>query len=255
MRSRRLPGSSAGPTHMSDAPTTTTLALAVWPAPTKRPHRYLAAARGQHAVQPELAARAILAYTDAGDLVVDPRCGIGTVLVEAIHNGRRAIGIEAERASAALATANVSHARAQGAPGRAAVLEGSPDHVAQHLTKATCLLGRSPNTRLRRHPAGSVHLLLTAAPTVPEERLLAAWRAVTAPGGFLLLVHEQQADAPGLGAIVAACERTELEFWQHVVAVRRSPNEPSALLHTDVLAFRKPPVEERRARSERRVAA
>lgn len=255
MRSRRLPGSSAGPTHMSDAPTTSTLALAVWPAPTKRPHRYLAAANGQHAIQPDLAARAILAYTDPGDLVVDPRCGIGTVLVEAIHIGRRAIGIEADRASAALATANISHARTQGAPGRAAVLEGSPSPVAPLLARATRLLGRSPNPRMRRHPAGSVQLLLTTAPTVPDERLLAAWRAVTAPGGFLLLVHEQRTGSPGLGAIVAACERTGLEFWQHVVAVRRSPNEASALLHTDVLAFRKPTLEERRAQSEPRLAA
>jgi SAM-dependent methyltransferase len=254
MRSRRLPGSSAGPIHMSDAPTTTTLALAVWPAPTKQPHRYLAAARGQHAIQPELAARAILAYTDPGDLVIDPRCGIGTVLVEAIHNGRRAIGIEADRAAAALATANISHARAQGAPGRAAVLEGSPDRVGRLLAKATRLLGRSQNPRLRRHPAGSVQLLLTAAPAVPDERLLADWRAVIAPGGFLLLVHDQQAGAPGLGTIVAACERTGLEFWQHVVAVRRSPSESSALLHTDVLAFRKS-ADKCGVRSERRVAA
>jgi SAM-dependent methyltransferase len=254
MRSRRLPGSSAGPTHMSDTSTTTTLALAVWPAPTKRSHRYLAAADGQHQVQPELAARAILAYTDPGELVVDPRCGVGTVLVEAIHSGRRAIGIEAERAAAALATANISHARAQGAPGRAAVLEGSPARVAPLLAKATHLLGRSQNPRLRRHPAGSVQLLLTAAPTVPDERLLADWRAVIAPGGFLLLVHDQQAGAPGLGAIVAACEQTGLEFWQHVVAVRRSPSEASTLLHTDVLAFRKS-AEEHGVRSERRVAA
>ena len=69
----------------------------------------------------------MLAYTDPGDLVVDPACSAGSVLVEAIRNGRRAIGIEADPRLAALATANISHARDQGAPGRAAVLEGNPD--------------------------------------------------------------------------------------------------------------------------------
>ena len=45
---------------------------------------------------PAIAATAITRYTEPGDLVADPMCGIGTTLVEAIHLGRDAIGIEYE---------------------------------------------------------------------------------------------------------------------------------------------------------------
>jgi SAM-dependent methyltransferase len=224
---------------VSIEPTTNTLALAVWPTPNRRSHPYLAASEGKHPIQPELAARAILAYSDPGDLVVDPCCGIGTVLLEAIQQGRRAVGVEPDRAAAALAIANISHARQQGAPGRAAVLEGDPQKLPRLLGKAQPLLIPTPGTRLRRHPAGSVQLLLTASTDRIDSPLLAAWAGVLAPGGFLLLVHEQQAQ-PGFGAGVAAAEQAGLEYWQHVVAFRSSPAQSEALLHTDVLAFRKP---------------
>ena len=45
---------------------------------------------------PAIAATAIARYTQPGDLVADPMCGIGTTLVEAIHLGRDALGIEYE---------------------------------------------------------------------------------------------------------------------------------------------------------------
>jgi SAM-dependent methyltransferase len=233
---------------VSSEPTTSTLALAVWPTPRRWRRHYLAASSGKHPIQPELAARAILAYSNAGDLVVDPCCGIGTVLVEAIQQGRRALGIEEERQAAALAIANISHARQQGAPGRAAVLEGNPAQLPQLLAKAQPLLTRQRTPRLQRHPAGSVQLLLTA--TRRElDGALGTWTGVLAPGGFLLLVHEQQhRHSAGLSPVVASAEQAGLEYWQHVIAFRSNPADPETLLHTDVLAFRKPQVDERAAR-------
>lgn len=71
---------------------------------------------------PEIARRAIGFYSEPGQTVLDPMCGIGTTLVEAIHLDRRAVGVELEKRWAALAAANVGHARAQGAPGQALVL-------------------------------------------------------------------------------------------------------------------------------------
>jgi SAM-dependent methyltransferase len=225
-------------------PTTTPLALAVWPpASSERRHTYLTDSRGKHRISPSLAARAILAYSDPGDLVVDPHCGIGTVLIEAIQNGRRAIGIDDDRNRAALATANISHARQQGAPGRAAVIEGDPAQLPRLLPKAAAILNPpASNTqpgRVRRHPAGSTQLILTAAPARTTVALLSSWMGVLAPGGFLLLVHTQ---APGkrrrgLGATVAAAKQAGLQYWQHVIALHTATAE---LLHTDVLAFRKP---------------
>jgi modification methylase len=66
---------------------------------------------------PATARQAIAAYTQPGDLVLDPMCGIGTTLVEAAHLGRHALGIEYEARWAQLARANLTLATSQGAPG------------------------------------------------------------------------------------------------------------------------------------------
>jgi SAM-dependent methyltransferase len=242
---------------MLEPTTTNTLALAVWPPAARRRHSYLAQSAGKHPFAPELAARAILAYSDRGDLVVDPGCGIGTVLVEAIQLGRRAIGLETDRNSAALAVANISHARQQGAAGRAAVLEGAPEQLPRLLPRASNVLNPAGAERVRRHPAGSVQLLVTRATNLSGAARLGAWLTVLAPGGFLLLVHDQQEGRGrgGLGGLVARCEQTGLEYWQHVIATRTIP--AAGLAHTDVLAFRKPTLDTAAAarRAELKAAA
>lgn len=62
---------------------------------------------------PAIAAHAVTAYTKPGDLVVDPMCGIGTTLVEALHLNRHGLGIEYEPRWAKLARKNVTLARSQ----------------------------------------------------------------------------------------------------------------------------------------------
>jgi modification methylase len=56
---------------------------------------------------PEPACTIIRAYSKPGELVLDPMCGIGTTLVEAIHLDRDAAGVELEPRWASLAAANV----------------------------------------------------------------------------------------------------------------------------------------------------
>lgn len=75
---------------------------------------------------PSIAAKAIATYTDPGELVVDPMCGIGTTLVEAAHLGRNAAGVEYEEKWARLAVANLGLAREQGASGFGRVAAGTP---------------------------------------------------------------------------------------------------------------------------------
>jgi adenine-specific DNA methylase len=74
---------------------------------------------------PAVAVHAISAYTQPGELVLDPLAGIGTTLVEAVHAGRDAVGIEYEPGWAALARANLEHAAAQGATGAGMVIRGA----------------------------------------------------------------------------------------------------------------------------------
>jgi SAM-dependent methyltransferase len=73
---------------------------------------------------PAIAERAVATYTQPGDVVLDPMCGIGTTLVEAVHLGRDAVGVEYEEPWADLARANVALARSQRATGHAEVTTG-----------------------------------------------------------------------------------------------------------------------------------
>ncbi len=110
--------------------------LSVWPAAQRtsraqRAGRYLPTS-GRHPAKmlPAIAAQAIATYTQPGDLVLDPMCGVGTTLVEAVHQGRDAIGIEYEPDWAEHARANLALARAQHAPGRGEVICGDGRHTA-----------------------------------------------------------------------------------------------------------------------------
>ena len=98
---------------------------------------------------PAIARQAIRAYSQPGGLVLDPMCGIGTILVEAIHLGRDAIGVELEPRWADLATANTGHARRHGATGTAIVVTGDARQLPHLLDPAL---------------AGRVALVLTSPP-------------------------------------------------------------------------------------------
>jgi modification methylase len=116
---------------------------------------------------PELARRAITAYSRPGELVVDPMCGIGTTLVEAVHLGRRAVGVELEQRWAALATANLAHAHERGAAGRAGVIEGNASELPRLLAlKAQQLV--AADARAGALPYGHVDLVLTSPPYACE---------------------------------------------------------------------------------------
>lgn len=82
---------------------------------------------------PAIAAHAIAAYTQPGDLVLDPMCGIGTTLVEALHSGRRAVGVEYEPRWAQIARTNVGLAREAGIEHDATVLIGDARRLSSVL--------------------------------------------------------------------------------------------------------------------------
>jgi tRNA G10 N-methylase Trm11 len=114
-------------------------APSVWPvaqqtARTQRRRRYVQASTAHPGkMLPELARQAIRAYSDLGELVLDPMCGIGTTLVEAVHLGRRAIGVELEPRWAAISAANLCLACEQGATGRGLVTHGDARRLGRGL--------------------------------------------------------------------------------------------------------------------------
>ncbi len=79
-------------------------------------------------LHPQTAGRLIDAFSGAGQSVLDPFCGSGTVLVEAILRGRRALGVDANPLAIELSWLKTC---AAGAPWLGA-LEESAERVAAH---------------------------------------------------------------------------------------------------------------------------
>lgn len=145
---------------MSDTTTpstaTTVLPLTtVWltcqrPARDQRRGRYVPATSSHPGkMLPDLAAQAITTYTAPGELVLDPMCGSGTTLVEAVRSGRPAVGVDIEPRYTDLAKANLRLAAEHGATATGKVVTGD----------ATSLLALLPE-----HLRGTVSLVLTSPP-------------------------------------------------------------------------------------------
>jgi modification methylase len=142
---------AASPVEPSEPVPLSVWACAQRPALWQRRGRYLPATTSHPAkMLPALAATAITSYTAVGELVLDPMCGIGTTLVEAIHLDRTAIGIECEPRWADLARANLDHARDHGAAGTGAVITGDARNAHALISDPQVL--------------GKVALLLTSPP-------------------------------------------------------------------------------------------
>ncbi|HYA45863.1 MAG TPA: DNA methyltransferase, partial [Acidimicrobiales bacterium] len=133
----------------------TDLPISVWPTAqaspvAQRKGRYLPGSLAHPAkMLPAIARTAISEYSSPGDIVLDPMCGVGTTLVEAVHLRRNAFGVEYEPSWAELARANLVHASSQGATGRSEVACAD----ARDLLKVV-----SPELR------GAVALVLTSPP-------------------------------------------------------------------------------------------
>ncbi|HJT04798.1 MAG TPA: DNA methyltransferase [Pseudonocardiaceae bacterium] len=82
---------------------------------------------------PAVAAHAIAHYTQPGDLVLDPMCGIGTTLIEALHQGRQALGVEYEPHWVNVTRANLELARETGVDTEGSVFHGDARQLATLL--------------------------------------------------------------------------------------------------------------------------
>jgi modification methylase len=207
--------------------------LSVWPtaqqpAASQRAGRYLPGSTAHPAkMLPAIARQAITAYSHPGELVLDPMCGIGTTLVEAIHLGRMAIGVELELRWAELAAANTAHAPSHGATGTATVHTGDARNllslVDPHLAGRVALVltsppyGRSLHGQVTARPGRGVtkfddaysadpaNLGRASQPTLLDalEEILASCQQLLCPDGLLVLTarpyrhRERLIDLPG----------------------------------------------------------
>jgi site-specific DNA-cytosine methylase len=232
------------------------LPVSVWPtaqqpAARQRAGRYLQSSTAHPAkMLPQIARTAIQRYSQPGELVADPMCGIGTTLVEAVHLGRDAVGVEREPRWAELARANLAHATAHGATGTGAVITGdacqlldlldpslhgrvalvvtSPPYGSSVHGQVDARPGRvvkydnryaEPGATGRGNLArASDHVLLDAI-----EQILSACRTLLRPGGLLVLTARPWrrrgllVDFPG--ALVRAGDQAGLACFERNVAL------------------------------------
>ncbi|WP_436788861.1 DNA methyltransferase [Yinghuangia sp. YIM S10712] len=122
--------------------------LEVWATGRRDRHRWFTergcvagAADDTAGIPPAVAARVIARYTRPGDTVLDPDCGAGAVLVEALHAGRHAVGATAKPRWWRIARANVTGAKRAAADGDGMVLDAGPRNIADAATEG--LAGRA----------------------------------------------------------------------------------------------------------------
>lgn len=129
-----MPDNTHGPTHLpSIADQPPAAALSVWPTrqhdKTTHLHTpgYVPATRTDtERIPPAIAAYAISAYSRPGDTVLDPDCGAGTVLVEALRAGRHTVGLTTSARWWNIARANLTATKRAGALPDASVLDATP---------------------------------------------------------------------------------------------------------------------------------
>lgn len=135
------------------------LPVSVWAtaqssAASQRRGRYIPESTAHPAkMLPAIAAHAITHYTRPGDLVLDPMCGIGTTLIEALHLGRPALGVEYEPHWVQTTRANLTLAHQAGIDTDAQVIHGD---------------ARQLPTLFLPEMLGQVALVLTSPPYGPS---------------------------------------------------------------------------------------
>ena len=158
---------------------------------------------------PDLAAAAIIRYSQPGDLVLDPMAGVGTTLIEAVAAGRDTIGIEYEPNWVRLAHANLHRANRAGGTGQGMVLAGDATALSDVLPSA-----------LR----GRVALVVTSPPhgRPLQGRVANRTRRVDR--------------AAGMTAVLAGCLPLLRPDATVVVTLRRHPNHPAVEAPEAILA-------------------
>ena len=96
-------------------------------------------------MSPILAQWIIKNYTKKGELILDPMCGIGTTLIEAILLGRNAVGVEYEQKFVDLAQRNLDGLKVFNPKGKAVVFQGDSRELSKILSeKADCIAFSPP---------------------------------------------------------------------------------------------------------------
>jgi modification methylase len=219
--------------------------------------------------RPALAAHAINRYSRPGQTVFDPFVGSGTTVVEAVHAGRRAIGIDIDPRWVELTELNLAYAHRHGATGSAMILRGDARHLApvpRRLRGSVDLVLGTPPARL--HPPGYPARRWTNADLVGQletdlKLAFVSWIPLLHPGITVVLttrlLHRSHQTLDLTVPIAYAAEWAGLDFVERAAALRvpardatrRHPagrfsrgrrHQRPRVAHDDVLIYRVPGV-------------
>ena len=219
----RMPHASDPPTPAPpalagvDAATVDDVPLSVWvtaqkPPAAQRRDRYTPESTAHPAkMLPAVAAHAIAHYTQPGDLVLDPMCGVGTTLVEAVHLGRRALGVEYEPHWVDVARANLAYAYAHGVvyAADAQVLHGDARRLA---------------TLLPPHTVGQAALVVTSPPYGPSTH----GQVSVVPGGGVQKYHHLYGNLLDRGNLANIGHHRLLAGFQRILTALAEVLRPGA---------------------------
>ncbi|UGQ10548.1 hypothetical protein LO772_27435 [Yinghuangia sp. ASG 101] len=183
----------------------------------------------------------IARYTRPGDTVVDPDCGAGAVLVEALHAGRHAVGATTDPRWWRAARANVTGAKRAAADSDGMVLDAGPRNLADTATqglagRAALVLtavrprlprpgaGDEPDPATDPSPGGSAEARIRDDLT----RLLTWCQPLVQPGGYVVVAAQPQRrrfellDLPG--CVFGAGSAAGLRLDRRIVALTADPH-------------------------------
>lgn len=170
--------------------------ISVWPTGQFDSHAQLAegnyvpeTARDSGRMPPAVAAHAIATYTRPGETVLDPDCGAGTVLTEALRSGRHAIGLTGQPRWWPVARANVTAAKYDGATPDGMVLDHPPATAAARLAGHITLILTALRPTASAHQPGRPGYGEAALdnPTARLRQALTACRPLLRPGGHIVV--------------------------------------------------------------------
>ncbi|WP_198958336.1 MULTISPECIES: TRM11 family SAM-dependent methyltransferase [Amycolatopsis] len=174
---------------------------------------------------PDVVRHAVEHYTAPGELVLDPMCGIGTTLVEAVRLGRRAVGVEYEPHWVDVARANLDLARKHGIDHDAKVFHGD---ARQLLTLLPQQYGGQAALVVTSPPYGpSTHGRVAVAPGEGIQKYWHRYGNTLDRGNLSNIGHHRL--LAGFTRILAAT-RTFLRPGGHVVITIRPWREHSELI-------------------------
>ncbi|MFT7837759.1 DNA methyltransferase [Saccharothrix sp. BKS2] len=168
---------------------------------------------------PEVVRHAVAHYTEPGELVLDPMCGIGTTLVEAVRLGRRAIGVEYEPHWVEVAQANLELAREQGIDHDARVFQGD---------------ARQLLTLLPQQYVGQAALVVTSPPYGPSTH----GQVAVAPGAGVQKYHHLYGNTLDRGNLANIGHHRLLAGFTRILAALRTFLKPGGHIAITIRPWR-----------------